>query len=67
MLCHLNPCLVDTLRHGLAATEKKHGKKKIPSKQKLNGAPHSMDRQSLIAALRVAQTVSAAQRPEFKE
>jgi hypothetical protein len=40
MLRHLNPCLMDPLRHGLAASEKYRANEKIPSEQKVSGAPH---------------------------
>jgi len=43
MLRHLDPCLMDPLRHGLAAAEKYRAKEKIPGEQKVNGAPHSFN------------------------
>jgi hypothetical protein len=44
MLHHLDPCLMNPLRHGLAATKKYRAKEKIPGKQKVNGALHSLGR-----------------------
>ncbi|PYL69472.1 MAG: hypothetical protein DMF28_03155, partial [Verrucomicrobia bacterium] len=43
MLRHIDPCLMDPLRHGLAATEKYRAKQKSPSEQKVNGVLHFFD------------------------
>ena len=40
MLRHLDPRLMDPLRHGLATGEECRGKQKIASEQKVSGAPH---------------------------
>jgi hypothetical protein len=55
MLRHLDPCLMYPLGHGLAAIEKDRAKQKIPSEQKVNGAPHFFKSTSFYAALRRVQ------------
>jgi len=52
MLRHLDPCLMDPLRHGLAASQKYRANEKI---QKVNGAPHSLIDTSFIAGSPGAQ------------
>jgi hypothetical protein len=51
--------LLDSLRHGLAATEKERAKQKIACEEKVNGAPHCLDRHLFIAGLLCAQTVAS--------